>query len=167
MSKKPAPESKPATSLAWYRNPSALPLMILGLVAAGVVAAVVVSNFKQDPYSEARTAANAFMQAFVNCDYATAKKYYVVFQTDAQKSADYKKSCTPGGSFTFNRQVSASTETKQGTTTKNVGYLFNLKTQGYNGGLMVYMEWLGSGHKWVVFSLSATSLSQNAASGSR
>lgn len=156
MSKtQPALTGQPAAA-RWFRNPNFLPLLILALAIVGAAAAVVVSNLKQDPYDGARISANAFMEAFVNCDAASAKKYYVGFQTDKQQFQSYTQSCKPGGSFTFSRQISTGTLTKQGKTVKSVSYLYNLREGGYSGGIVVDVQWRGGQHKWVVSAITLT-----------
>jgi hypothetical protein len=71
----------------WFR-PAVI--MVVGLI---VVACFVISNHRQNaPYAGAKTAADAFLKAYSQCDAAGASKYYPAFQD--LNSDSVKKACT-------------------------------------------------------------------------
>jgi hypothetical protein len=88
-------------------------------------------------------------------------KYYVVFQTNPDKTKQFQDQCQPGNvTFTYNRQPTKGSDVvKNGVETKNVAYVYDYTMTGNKPGqVMVYLIWSSDSKKWQVFSVNVVSL---------
>jgi hypothetical protein len=136
------------TTKRWFIRP----LIILGLIAVGLLVALVIAQSKPQPYSGSRKAADAFIQAFALCDFDTAQKYYVPFRDGSNQALQYQNSCVKGAlQFNYSKQLSASTSTEKGKTTKTVNYQYNFrKNTGEKGTVTVVTTWTKDQTDWQV-----------------
>ena len=131
-------------------------IVIIGLVFGGVAIA---NHFKHDKYADARKAADTFLQAYTNCDVATAKKYYVQFQTEGPALERYKQQCMKGAiSFSFDSYGTSKEKTDKGVRSINTALFYNISEKSSPPTkVMVYMIWSSDHKQWTVFGITAAS----------
>jgi hypothetical protein len=163
MPKKPTPKkSSPAAARTrkqsgaariydkpWFR------FAVLALIAAVIAGfSLYTSRTSNATESKAREIADAFAEAFEDCDVEAITPLYLPLQTNPDKAKEFQESCRPGSHLTFNKKIQSPPSKKA---ENNVAFTYDFhEPDGRKGQVMVYLLYAPETSRWVVFSLTPT-----------